>query len=289
MSSKLLSINHMYALAWMIGSLISFSLLAIGARELSGEISIFQSLFSRSIIGLLCISLILYFSDQKPNIYTNKIKLHICRNIFHFIGQYFWFLGIALLPLAEVFALEFTAPIWTLILAALFLGETITKNKLMAVILGLLGVLVITKPGIEVIDPASFIVLGSAICFAISLIVTKSLSNSDSPILILFYMSLIQLPIGFVLALTSWIWPTVQQWLWLGIISFTALSAHYCLTKAMQYAEVTMVVTVDFCRLPLIALVGVFLYSEEFEISLILGGTLMLIGNLINFDRLKKQ
>ncbi len=274
----------MLALAWLAGSLTSFSLLAIGARELSGEISIFQSLFSRSVIGVLYISLILFFSKQKFSIATDKLKIHLFRNIFHFAGQYGWFLGIGLLPLAEVFALEFTAPIWTLIIAGIFLGEQITSRKLIAVIFGLLGVLVITKPGIEVID-AAFIVLGAAVCFAVTLVCTKSLSSSESPVLILFYMSLIQLPIGFVLALSTWIWPTLQQWIWLVIIGFTALSAHYCLSKAMQYAEVSMVVTVDFLRLPLIALVGVSLYAEEFEISLLLGGLLMVVGNLISIGK----
>ncbi len=275
----------MLALAWLAGSLSSFSLLAVGARELSGEISIFQSLFSRSVIGVVYISLILYFSKQKFSIHTDKLKLHFSRNIFHFVGQYGWFVGIGLLPLAEVFALEFTAPIWTLIIAGIFLREKITSRKLIAVIFGLLGVLVITKPGIEVVDVASFIVLGAAVCFAVTLVCTKSLSSSESPVLILFYMSLIQLPIGFVLAISTWTWPTLQQWFWLVIIGFTALSAHYCLSKAMQYAEVSMVVTVDFLRLPLIALVGVALYAEEFEISLLLGGLLMVVGNLVSLSK----
>ena len=275
----------MLALAWLAGSLSSFSLLAVGARELSGEISIFQSLFSRSVIGVVYISLILYFSKQKFSIHTDKLKLHFSRNIFHFVGQYGWFVGIGLLPLAEVFALEFTAPIWTLIIAGIFLREKITSQKLIAVIFGLLGVLVITKPGIEVVDVASFIVLGAAVCFAVTLVCTKSLSSSESPVLILFYMSLIQLPIGFVLAISTWTWPTLQQWFWLVIIGFTALSAHYCLSKAMQYAEVSMVVTVDFLRLPLIALVGVALYAEEFEISLLLGGLLMVVGNLVSLSK----
>jgi drug/metabolite transporter (DMT)-like permease len=278
----------MHAVIWMAGALTSFSLLAIGARELSGEISIFQTQFYRSLIGLLFISSIMFFLKKKINIQTDKIKLHIFRNLFHFAGQYGWFLGIGLLPLAEVFALEFTVPIWTLIIAAIFLGENISPRKITAVIFGILGVLVITKPGFAVVDSASFIVLAAAICFAITHVSTKSLSTSDSPILILFYMSLVQVPIGFALSLANWTWPAGEQWLWLIIIGLTALSAHYCMAKAMQYADVTMVVTLDFLRLPLIALVGIFLYAEEFEISLLLGGALMFIANLINIGKFPK-
>jgi drug/metabolite transporter (DMT)-like permease len=149
------------------------------------------------------------------------------------------------------------------------------------------GVLVIVRPGYAIVDPASFIVLGAAFCYAISHTATKSLSSSESATSIIFYMCLIQLPIGLIFSLANWSWPIGWQWLWLALIGFTALSAHYCMAKAMQYTEVTTVVTIDFLRLPLIAIVGVLVYSEQFEISLILGGLLMLVGNLVSIRRLR--
>lgn len=275
----------MYAVAWMTGTLLSFSLMAICARELSEEIATPQILFFRSAIGLVCISIILLVSKECVKIHTNRLGLHTLRNIFHFAGQYGWFLGITLLPLAEVFALEFTVPIWTLIVAALALGEKITARKVAAIILGTLGVVIILQPGFAIIDAASFIVLASAICYAVSHTTTKSLSSSDSAMSILFYMCLIQLPIGLFLSLSSWVWPVGLQWLWLLIIGLTALSAHYCMVKAMQYTEATTVVTLDFLRLPLIALVGVLLYSEQLEFSLLIGGLLMLIGNIVSLKQ----
>jgi len=278
----------MQAITWMSGTLASFCLMAIGARELAGELSIFQTLFFRSVIGLLCISLVILFSKGNISIQTEKLCLHTFRNIFHFIGQYGWFLGIGLLPLAEVFALEFTVPIWTLIVAAVFLGEAITIPKVISVVLGMAGVLVIVQPGYAIVDSASFIVLASAFCYAISHTSTKSLSTSEPAISILFYMCLIQLPIGLALSLANWSWPIGEQWFWLTLIGLTALSAHYCMAKAMQYAEVTTVVTIDFLRLPLIAIVGIFIYSEQFEVSLILGGLLMLIGNLVRIRPLRQ-
>jgi len=272
----------MYAVIWMIGALLSFSLMAVCARELAGEIATHQTLFFRSVIGLVCVSIILLVSKNTLKIQTNRLGLHTFRNIFHFAGQYGWFLGIGLLPLAEVFALEFTVPIWTLIVAAVALGERITARKIVSVLLGSLGVFVILQPGVSIINAASIIVLASAVCYAISHTATKSLSSSESPMSILFYMCLIQLPIGFLLSMSNWAWPVGLQWLWLLIIGLTALSAHYCMAKAMQYAEVTKVVTLDFLRLPLIALVGVFLYSEQLEIAFIMGGLFMLAGNMVS-------
>jgi drug/metabolite transporter (DMT)-like permease len=276
---------------WMSGALASFCILAIGARELSGELTIAQSLCIRSAIGLIFLSGVYFIRSRlfkgkrlkavpsQPRV--NVIKRHLFRNIFHFIAQYGWFFGIGLLPLAEVFALEFTVPIWTLLIASFFLDEKVTMNKLIAIFLGTLGVLAIVQPGYALIDYASIVVLGSAICFAISHTTTKSLAKTESPLTILLFMCIVQLPIGLFLSLSNWVWPQGEQWLWLVVIGLSALSAHYCLAKAMQYAEVTTIITLDFFRLPLIAMVGVIFYNEAFELPLLIGGALMLIGNLV--------
>ncbi|MCJ8297811.1 MAG: DMT family transporter [Pseudomonadales bacterium] len=272
----------MKAVVWMLGAMISFSLMAVGGRELSGELSVFQTLFIRSVLGLLCITLVITFSSEKGLIRTQKFSLHVFRNIFHFAGQYGWFIGIGLLPMAEVFALEFTTPVWTLIIAALFLGEKITRRKIISICFGLLGVLIIVQPGYAIVDIASLIVLGAAVTFAISYSATKYLSASEKPITILFYMCVIQLPIGLIMSVEEWVNPVGIQWLWLSVVGLAALSAHYCTIKAMQHAEVTTIATLDFLRLPFIAVLGIFLYAEAFELALIIGGALMLLGNLFN-------
>ena len=275
-----------HATLWMIGALTSFCLMAIGARELNSQIGVFQILFFRSIVGLLVLLPIIFlsnFSSKKSNfLFPKRIKLHLVRNLFHFAGQYGWFLGIGLLPLATVFAIEFTVPFWTIIISYLFLKESITVKKVIAVLLGILGVIVIVQPSLDVAHYASLIVLGAAICYAFSHVATKSLSNTESPITIIFMMCLIQAPLGLLLFIEGWTTPVGIQWLWLVIIGVTALAAHYCMTKAMQHAEVTFVVTMDMFRLPLISLIGVLLYAEHFSVALILGMLLIIAGNSVN-------
>lgn len=153
----------------------------------------------------------------------------------------------------------------------------------------MIGVVVIVNPGYEILDAASFVVLGAAICFAIVHTSTKSLSSTEKPITILFFMCLVQLPIGFIFAIIDWTWPSVNQWLWIAGIGVTALSAHFCMTKAMQYAEVGTVVALDFIRLPLIAMVGVVIYGENFDIAILVGGVFMLVGNVINLYQPKNK
>lgn len=258
--------------------------MAIGARELNSQIGIFQILFFRSIVGLLVLLPIMFLSKKSNFLLPKRIKLHLVRNLFHFAGQYGWFLGIGLLPLATVFAIEFTVPLWTIIISYFFLKESITVRKVIAVLLGILGVIVIVQPSLEVARYGSLMVLGAAICYAFSHVATKSLSNTENPISIIFMMCLIQAPLGLLLFIEGWTTPAGIQWLWLVIIGVTALSAHYCMTKAMQHAEVTFVVTMDMFRLPLISLIGVLLYAEPFSVALILGMLLIVAGNSVNID-----
>ncbi|WP_413500772.1 DMT family transporter [Psychrobacter maritimus] len=271
-----------HATLWVIGALTSFCLMAIGARELNSQIGVFQILFFRSIVGLLVLLPIMFLSKKSNFLLPKRIKLHLVRNLFHFAGQYGWFLGIGLLPLATVFAIEFTVPLWTIIISYFFLKESITVRKVIAVLLGILGVIVIVQPSLEVARYGSLMVLGAAICYAFSHVATKSLSNTENPISIIFMMCLIQAPLGLLLFIKGWTTPAGIQWLWLVIIGVTALSAHYCMTKAMQHAEVTFVVTMDMFRLPLISLIGVLLYAEHFSVALILGMLLIVAGNSVN-------
>lgn len=271
-----------HATLWVIGALTSFCLMAIGARELNSQIGVFQILFFRSIVGLLVLLPIMFLSKKSNFLLPKRIKLHLVRNLFHFAGQYGWFLGIGLLPLATVFAIEFTVPLWTIIISYFFLKESITVRKVIAVLLGILGVIVIVQPSLEVARYGSLMVLGAAICYAFSHVATKSLSNTENPISIIFMMCLIQASLGLLLFIKGWTTPAGIQWLWLVIIGVTALSAHYCMTKAMQHAEVTFVVTMDMFRLPLISLIGVLLYAEHFSVALILGMLLIVAGNSVN-------
>lgn len=272
----------MAAFIWMSGALLSLCLMAIGARELAGGVGTFQILFVRSAIGLLVVSVVILRSGQGTLFRTRKFKIHLGRNVFHFIGQYGWFLGIGVLPLAQVFALEFTTPLWTLIIAALFLKESLTFKKIVAIVLGSSGVYLILNPGADIVHPAALYVLGAAVCFGVAYVSTKALAATDDPLTVLFYMCAIQLPIGLLSCLGRFVLPSLIQWGWLTLVGLTALTAHFCITHAMKKADASVVVTLDFLRVPLISVVGVLFYAEAFNPMLVLGATLMLVGNLIN-------
>ena len=213
---------------------------------------------------------------------AQQFKTHVLRNIAHFGGQFGWFYGIAFIPLAEVFALEFTVPVWTALLATLLLGERINRARGTAVVFGVLGVIIILRPGLAVVNPASFAVLGGAFGYALSHTLTRRLAQIDTPLTILFYMTLVQLPLGLVTSIPNWNMPSSEMWPWIFVVGITALSGHYCMARALAIADAIVVVPLDFLRLPLIAGVGALIYQEPIDWLVLVGGAVMFAGNLIN-------
>lgn len=278
------------AFLWMLVALVSFALMAVAGKELVKNIGTAQILFFRSLIGLLILSVIVSVIGIK-SIKSTSIKKHIARNTSHFIGQYSWFYGIAFIPLAEVFALEFTVPIWSAIAATILLNESITKIRIISIAFGLLGVLLILRPTTEIIHPAAIVVILGAMAYGLAHTLTRSIVQHDSPLSVLFYMCLIQLPVGLLFALSSWVMPVGIMWFWLLIVGVTALSAHYGMSKALSYADAMVVVPMDFFRLPLIMLVGLYFYNEAIEGLLFLGASIMLFGNYLNlkYERVKEN
>lgn len=270
-----------FAALWMSGALLSFMAMAVGGRELAAELSTFQILFFRSLVGLIVVGWLLMRSRWRQ-IRNPPFGLHLVRNLAHFGGQFGWFYGLAFIPLAEVFAIEFTAPIWTAIWAALLLGERITAPRLAAVGLGIAGLLIILRPGIQSLHPAALAVLAGAVCFALTHTLTRRLALSETPLAILFYMTLIQAPLALAPSLVGWTTPSLPLWPWVLVVGLCALSAHYCMARALTLAPATVVVPMDFLRLPLIAVVGALAYGEPLEWTVLLGAAVMLAGIWIN-------
>ena len=271
----------MIAALWMGGAIVSFMVMAVGARELSSELGTFEILFVRSVIGLLVLALLLGRRGWHQ-LATASFGLHFVRNLAHFAGQFGWFYGFAFIPLAAVVAIEITTPIWTALFAAILLGERITAARCGAICLGFAGVLIILRPGLAVVDPAAMAVLLGAVGFGLSITLTKKLAARDAPVAIVFYMALIQLPLGLVPATFNWVNPSPAHWPWLIAVGITALTAHYCMVRALAVADATVVIPMDCLRLPLISLLGLLLYNERIEWFLVAGAVLILAGNLVN-------
>ena len=268
---------------WMVGTFVSLLSMAVAGRELSAEITIFQLLFWRGVVGLAVIMLLFQVAGGWRHLRTQKFATHGARSVVHLGAQYAWFYAIAFIPLAEVFALEFTTPIWTLILAALILGERITVVRVAAVILGFAGVLIILRPGLSPVGMPQIAALLSALGFAFSTyVMTRRLMRTDTPQTMLFWMVLIQTPLALFAGLDAWVWPTGWSWGWIGLVGVGSLTAHYCMARALSLADANVVVPMDFFRLPLAVVVGWLAYAEIIDIWVALGAAVIFAGNYLN-------
>ena len=269
---------------WMVGALVSFSVMAVSVRELLHTLGNFEILFIRSLMSLLFL-LFLLPSRGLASLRTRHFGLHVLRNAFHFGGQYAWVYAISLLPLATVFAIEFTMPVWAAVLAMIFLGERLNQGRIVMLLLGIVGVFVMLRPGLAVIQPAALVMLLGAFAYASTMIATKRLAGHDSAFAILFYMAVIQLPLGLIPALPQWVWPAFRDLPWVLALGVVGLSAHYCMTRAFRIADAMVVVPIDFLRLPLIAVVGALVYSEPLEIAIMIGAAVIFAGTFYSIRR----
>lgn len=279
------------AAVWMIGAILSFSLMAIAGRAVSETHDTFEIMLYRSLTGVVIMALVVGYTKTWAEITLRRFPLHAARNLAHFTGQNLWFWSLNLIPLAQVFALEFTTPVWVILLAPLLLGERLTKVGILSALLGFIGVLVVARPDLQNINAGVLAAASSAIAFALTAIITRKLTQTESIIAILVYLTVIQTIFGLIAAgydgaIAA---PTAQTWAWLVAIGCAGLLAHFCLTTALSLAPANIVMPIDFARLPTIAVVGMFIYGEPLDLLVFIGAALIFAANYINIIALPNK
>ena len=272
------------AALWMTGAIFSFSAMAIAGRALSTELDSFEMMLYRSLIGLFIVLTVGFATGKIREVRTDRLPLHLLRNLSHFTGQNLWFTALPLITLAQLFALEFTMPIWVVIFALIFAGERLTRPRFLALVLGFAGALLVARPDVGG-DPRGLIfAAASAIAFAGSIVTTKLLTRTETVLGVLFWLTAMQAVMGLV---TTGIdgdiaWPSAEAWPWVTVIGCAGLLAHTCVTNALAVAPSIVVTPMDFLRLPVIAVIGTMFYAEPLNIWVLLGAILIFTGNYAN-------
>ena len=265
---------------WMAGTLLSFTTVAVSVRALAGALSAFEMMTVRSAFGLVVLlGLMAARPALRHDLSLRRLRLHAVRNTLHFASQIGWTIAVTLLPLATLFALEFTMPAWVALFAVLALGERMTATRIGSLVICFIGVLIIVRPGLGGFQPAALIALGTALAFALVAICTKKLISTESTFAILFWMNLMQLPMNF--AGSDPMFVTRLEW-WMALpllgIGIAGLSTHFCLTNAFRHGDASVVVPLDFLRVPFIAAIGALFYAEPLDGLVFAGGGLILAG-----------
>ncbi len=276
--------NTLRAALWMTGAIFSFSAMAVAGRELSFDLDTFEIMTYRSLIGLMIVGILAFTFGTVNQINTDRFGLHFARNIAHFTGQNLWFYAVTLIPFAQLFAFEFSVPIWVMIAAPFFLGERLSALRVFSVLVGFIGILVVTRPWIAGLAPGIIPAALCAIGFAATNIFTKKLTKTATITCIMFWLTTLQLIFGLIgagydgdIAL-----PAAASVPWVALVGVCGLLAHFCITRALQLAPATVVLPVDFCRLPIIAIIGYVFYNEAIDAYIIGGAVLIFAANYLN-------
>ena len=275
------------AAAWMAGSIAAFSLMAVGGRALAAELDTFEIMTWRSLIGVVVVSGALLATGRIGRVRARRMPLHLARNAAHFAGQNLWFYAITVVPLAQVFAIEFTSPLWVALLAPLVLGERLTRGRMAAALAGFVGILIVARPMGGGLHPGQAAAAAAAIAFAATALATKRLTRTESLASILFWLTATQSVMGLAVAMADGAMaaPSAALAPWMAVVGLSGLAAHLCLTTALSLAPASVVAPIDFARLPVIAVVGVLVYGERLDPWVALGAVVIVGANWVNVAR----
>ncbi|MBP09531.1 MAG: DMT family transporter [Arenicellales bacterium] len=246
-------------------------------RYLGSEMNPIQAAFIRYAFGIvLVIPVILRLG--LPVLFAARIRMHAARGLVHGIGVMLWFYAMSRLPIAEVTALGFTAPIFTAAGAMLLLGERLRAHRVAGIVLGFAGALIVLRPGLRIIDVGALAMLTAAPLFACSLLLAKVATRTEPSSLIVVLLSLFCTVTLLPLALVVWRTPTLEELALLFVTAVLATSGHYTLNRAFQAAELTALQPFSFLQLVWATLLGLLMFGERPDFWIWAGAGLIVIS-----------
>ncbi len=262
------------AVLWMVVSCVSFAGLWVLIRLISQELHPFAVVVWRNFVGLLWLAPMLLLT---PGLL--KVELlpgHIRRATSGVIATFATFYAVANAPMANVLAINYTAPLFATIGAVLFLGERVRWVRSAALGIGFLGMLLVLRPGTTDMTPGLWAAIVSALATAFSLIAIKALTGVDDARAVAAWSFILTTPVSLLIALPFWTWPSANLWPLLVGLGACAASGQLALSKAFSLADASAVMPYDFVRFGLITAAGILLFGERYDILTIVGGAVIL-------------
>lgn len=246
---------------WMLGAALFFSMSVGFVKHLSHTLTSFEIVFLRQLIGLVFmvpwLMRVGVFSMR-----TRRLPMLTLRAALSYLGMLTAYYAYTLIPLADAVALQFTTPLFTTVLAILFLKEVVGRHRWAALAFGFIGVTIIVRPGFEAINIGIPIALFAAFCYGSSNVANRALTSTESTPVIMFYGFLLQLPMAAVPAMAGWVTPGWEHALPLLGFGTVAVGAQFCLTRSLAAADASLVEPVMFIRLPCVAVIGYVLFAQ---------------------------
>ena len=264
-------------MAWMLASTVLFVGVTGIVRHLGSDMSAPQAAFIRYAFGIMLLAPIL-FRLKARELITPRMGLHAVRGVVHGIGVMLWFFAMARIPIAEVTALGYTTPIFVTIGAALFLGERFRTRRMIAVLIGVFGTLVIVRPGFVTVELGTLAQITAAPLFAASALVSKKLTETEPSSVIIALMAVFVTLTLLPMAIVDWRTPTKEELAWLFATASLATAGHYTMTRAYQAAEITVTQPLSFLQLVWAVLLGYYVFAETPDFWTI-AGSIVIVGS----------
>lgn len=258
-------------IAWMMVTGLFFVCVTGIVRYIGSDVPAAQAAFIRYIIGLL---IMLPFMGEifKGGFGRMDIALYSIRGLCHALGVILWFFAMARIPIAEVTAIGYLSPIYIAIGAAIFLGEKLAARRILAIVAGFVGAMIILRPGIQAINEGQSAMLITAPLFAVSYLLAKRLSMQANPAVVVGMLSVF-VTIGLApFAFAVWITPSLTDVMWLALVAVLATLGHFTMTKALSAAPLAVTQPVTFLQLVWATLLGYLVFSEEVDVWVLTGG-----------------
>ena len=289
LSVKNLHSQDAQAISWMVINCFWFAIMTAMIRYISAEIHPFMIVFFRQIGALLIMTP--WFFKQKMEVFTTERHkgIHFARALAGLAAMELWYYSISILPMPDAVALSFTTPLLTLVAAVLFLKEKVNYRKWIGLFTGLLGTLIILRPGTGVFQPEALLVVLTALCWAASNTLIKFLSQKDTPQTIVFYMTLFMLPLSLPFALMEWQTPTFIQLLWLLGIGAISHISFICLSTAIAKADISVVLPFDFTKLVFVSIIAYAIFDEIVDIWIITGSMVIIASAVYASRKIKEK
>jgi len=263
----------------MLFAALSITAMNVTIRQISQELHVFEIAFFRHLFGTIVL-LPLIARAPMTRLRTRRLDLHAMRAVLNLASMLVFLYGLTLIPLAEVTALSFTSPLFASALAVIFLKEVMGPRKLVSLVIGFLGALIILRPGFQEVGIGSLCILASSAIWACALICIKVAARTESSVTATIYGAMLQAPMSLLAAFFVWQWPTLDQLAVLVMIAAFGSFSQVALTQAFVYADATLVLPADFTKLIWASLAGYLLFAEIPGNWTILGAAIICAGVL---------
>lgn len=261
-------------IAWMLLSTLCLASMHTTIQYIAADLHPFEIAFFRLFLALIVVMPFFWKHGTTP-LKTNRFGLLALRGVLNVCAMGCFFTALSLAPLADVTALSFSAPLFATVLAIFVLKERAGWRRLVAILVGFAGTLIVLRPGFQEISLGYMLVVIATAFWGTCVVIIRELGKTESSVTITTYMSLVMAPIALVPAAFVWQWPTMEQFFWLAIIGICGGCGQMAFAQAMRHAETHVTMPFDYLRLLWVSLSGFILFGQVPDAFVWTGGTVI--------------